>query len=293
MDVQDATGNSDSDSGSDISMESGEEPSSPIGLANPTPAAPSNALTSQAPDAPSKKRKAELQEPSSTSRPSPENSQQKKARVAADGEENENPSSSAARGDRSQLPAEIWHRIFSFTPPRSLGVLLAVNKRFNAYLDPSSSFSCGPLPPTPAGALSTLPPDAIWQASRRFFWPTMPRPILETPELDMWRLACSRVCYFCNKQAPEVEPRGAESWCAGPGPEGVATAWQLRIVTCGPCLIEQTTKVSHIPMSPDCAWKKIQTHANYPPRQQGARPIAIIDLPLSAHAGYPVRASHE
>ncbi|XXG99088.1 ARP2/3 actin-organizing complex subunit Sop2 [Hypoxylon texense] len=42
--------------------------------------------------------------------------------------------------DKSLLPAEIWHRIFTFTPPRTLGNLLCVNKLFNAYLIPQSSY---------------------------------------------------------------------------------------------------------------------------------------------------------
>ncbi|EHL03090.1 hypothetical protein M7I_1065 [Glarea lozoyensis 74030] len=41
--------------------------------------------------------------------------------------------------DKSFLPAEIWHRIFTFCHPRVLGRLLQVNKSFNAYIDPSST----------------------------------------------------------------------------------------------------------------------------------------------------------
>ena len=71
------------------------------------------------------------------------------------------------RQDKSLLPAEIWHHIFTFIPPRNLGLLLRVNKCFNAYLDASSSTPT--ITPLSRSASKLLKPDAIWRASRVLF----------------------------------------------------------------------------------------------------------------------------
>lgn len=87
--------------------------------------------------------------------------------------------------DRSLLPAEIWHRVFTFCSPRVLGVLLQVNKSFNAYLDPSSPGSS--YEPLSISAIQILPPASIWRASRLLFnMPNIPSPLVGKSELDMW-----------------------------------------------------------------------------------------------------------
>ncbi|OTB16069.1 hypothetical protein K445DRAFT_106863 [Daldinia sp. EC12] len=100
--------------------------------------------------------------------------------------------------DKSLLPAEIWHRIFTFTPPRALGNLLCVNKLFSVYLDPSSPYQCKTPLALSQSSSRLLKPDVIWQLSRRRFWPRMPTPLQQKTELDMWRLACGRRCQFCG-----------------------------------------------------------------------------------------------
>jgi hypothetical protein len=149
------------------------------------------------------------------------------------------------REDKSLLPAEIWHNIFTFIPPRNLGLLLRVNKCFNAYLDPSSSQP--PIPPLSRSASQILNPDAIWRASRRFFQPGMPAPLIGKSELDMWKLACSFSCQFCSKKQQSNPPPPIDQWHPGPGENGVIPIWCFGIRTCGSCLQQRSSKVGRDP----------------------------------------------
>jgi len=141
--------------------------------------------------------------------------------------------------DISLLPAEIWHHIFTFIPPRGLGILLRVSRTFRAYLDPSSALS---VTHSTRSATQFLNPDAIWQASRRLHRPGMPAPLKGKSELDMWKLACSSSCQFCGKRRPVATPH-QDQWHAGPGGNGVVPVWSFGIRTCGPCLETHTEKV--------------------------------------------------
>lgn len=156
-------------------------------------------------------------------------------------------------GDRALLPPQIWHHIFTFCPPRSLGVLLVVNKLFNLYLDPASAVSreAPVTDPFKSGALVSLKPNAIWQASRRLFWPNMPAPLQSKTELDMWRLACSNRCQSCGKPDGRDSSFPFDVRHPGPGADGVAALWAFGIRMCASCLVENSTKVrpSRIPIS--------------------------------------------
>jgi hypothetical protein len=144
--------------------------------------------------------------------------------------------------DKSLLPAEIWHYIFTFIPPRELGLLLRVNKSFNASLDPSSLGNS--VTPLSKSALQLLNPDSIWQASRRrHYWSLMPSPLQGKSELDMWKLACSFSCQYCGKKRPESSVP-SDSWHPGPGENGVVPIWSFGVRACGPCLQERTSKVA-------------------------------------------------
>ena len=141
--------------------------------------------------------------------------------------------------DKSLLPAEIWHHIFTFIPPRSLGLFLRVNKSFNAYLDPSSPKSYPA--PLPRSAAKLLKADAIWKASRVLFQPGQPAPLIGKSELDMWRLACSCSCQFCGKTQLSNLP--VDQWHPGPGENGNVPIWSFGIRTCGTCLRDRSSKV--------------------------------------------------
>ncbi|EAQ92509.1 hypothetical protein CHGG_00744 [Chaetomium globosum CBS 148.51] len=150
--------------------------------------------------------------------------------------------------DRSLLPQEIWHCVFTYCPPKSLGSLLSVNKRFNAYLDPTLPVRAN-LSSVTQGVLKLMEPNAIWQASRRRFWPQMPAPLRSSSELDMWRLACSPRCQDCGK----VHARGPTSrnpLHPGPGTEGVAVIWAFGTRMCSACLLKASDKELDLQISP-------------------------------------------
>ncbi|TGJ82714.1 hypothetical protein E0Z10_g6049 [Xylaria hypoxylon] len=121
------------------------------------------------------------------------------------------------------LPAEIWQYIFVLLPPKMLGRLLSVNKCFNSFLNPLSGYSCDAQLPLLTGSVSTLKPEVIWQLSRRRFWPTMPTPLRDHTELQMWQLACQSECQFCGRTdqlAPPsaYDPSNDEYKHTGPRP---------------------------------------------------------------------------
>lgn len=142
--------------------------------------------------------------------------------------------------DKSLLPAEIWHHIFTFIPPRTLGLLLPVNRSFNAYLDPSSFAPSNT--PLARSVVQTLKPDSIWQASRRFFWSGMPAPLRGKSELEMWKLACALSCQFCGKE-PSRPTTPSDQWHPGPGENGTVSIWSFGVHTCGTCIQERCSKV--------------------------------------------------
>ncbi|RDA90891.1 hypothetical protein CP533_4449 [Ophiocordyceps camponoti-saundersi (nom. inval.)] len=149
------------------------------------------------------------------------------------------------------LPAEIWHRIFSLVPPKSLGSLLRVNKLFHGFLDPPRGI--GHVRPTARHACpSVLPPmkpDAIWQASRELFWPQMPSPLRGKTELDMWRLCCSKSCQFCGAPRPADGGEQRGKWRLGPGADGVAPLFPFAFVSCAKCLPDVLIKESDLLLS--------------------------------------------
>jgi hypothetical protein len=146
--------------------------------------------------------------------------------------------------DRSLLPTEIWHQIFSFAVPRALGCSLQVNKVFRAYLDPSSSASPTNLPSLSMSVAQTRTLEAIWQASRRLYYPGMPAPLKGLTELEMWRLACTSTCQFCNRKNQPSSSISIDQWHSGPGEKGVSTIWPFAVRACGPCLQQNSLKVS-------------------------------------------------
>lgn len=170
----------------------------------------------------------------------------KKLRLEESKEDSQGDRGSASVVDRSTLPAEIWHHIFTFCPPRILGRLLSVNRLFNVYLDSSSKIRCDRPQSTSRSAVSPLQPTAIWQASRRRFWPSMPSPLQEKTELDMWQLSVSTTCQHCRKQGTVHPKDSPEPWQSGPGRDGVAIVWAFATRSCGTCLLTKSIKVCGI-----------------------------------------------
>lgn len=144
------------------------------------------------------------------------------------------------RQDKSLLPAELWHHVFSFVPPRNLGILLLCCKSFSAYLDPSKQAHS--ITPPSRSVLQPLSPDAIWKASRVLYRPGMPSPLKDRSELDMWKLACNPFCQFCGKVRSLITDF-QDQWHAGPGVDGVVPVWSFGVRTCGSCLQGNSVKV--------------------------------------------------
>lgn len=242
----------DDDSASDVSMaqetddESDVEPTSTIPSApGPRDDQPDIQVNDEVGDvATSKKRKSLADKPDGQSLL--ENQEVKKVKTQQPGHIQSplsNGNAISVHSDRSTLPAEIWHHIFTFCPPRTLGKLLLVNRLFSSYLVPSSTIRSDEPRPLSAGVLALVKPNSMWQASRRRFWPTMPAPLQDKTELDMWQLSCSSSCQFCGKSAPVQHPDPSEPWQQGPGTDGIAIIWAFASRSCGTCLLTKSIKV--------------------------------------------------
>lgn len=202
----------------------------------------------------------------------------KKLKLEQSEEDSQGDQGSGSAVDRSALPAEIWHHIFTFCPPRILGRLLCVNRLFNVYLDFSSKIHCQRPEPLASGALSPLQPTTIWQASRRRFWPSMPSPLQDKTELDMWQLSVSTTCQHCRKQGT-VQPKDSpDPWQSGPGKDGVAIIWAFATRSCGTCVLTKSIKVCTMCIES----KSIQCLLSNP--VIGDRYLAVVIL--SQHSGY-------
>jgi hypothetical protein len=189
--------------------------------------------------------------------------------------------------DKSLISPEVWHHIFTFLPPKSLGNLLAVNKLFNLYLDPASSVRRGIPASADSGVLRPLKPNAIWQASRRLFWPQMPTPIRSNTELEMWRLACSRRCQSCGKAAGGDRGAPPNPRQPGLGSEGVTAIWAFGSHMCVDCLVRKSVKVRFVNKRGQhscltcCSGGRFAPIANYSFRCCSCTPIRIY------HTGSP------
>jgi hypothetical protein len=179
--------------------------------------------------------------------------------------------------DRSLLPPEIWHLVFTYCPPKSLGNLLSVNKLFNLYLDPSPTAHRDGVPRAPPCALSPMEPNAIWQASRRLFWPKMPAPLQSKTELDMWRITCSPGCQGCGKRGVRGPISPPDPSRPGPGTDGVASIWAFGCRMCALCLLKTSEKVRELPLQ---AWKRGLRPSNTSP---GTRFTNFAVHPVSHH----------
>ncbi|KAI9713299.1 MAG: hypothetical protein M1812_006658 [Candelaria pacifica] len=144
--------------------------------------------------------------------------------------------------DKSKLPAEIWHYIFSCVSPVSLGRLLQVNRSFKSYLVPNAQ----PSPVSASRSTGFLNPqlaEAIWRAARHLHYPAMPKPLRSRSELENWSLIRDTSCQLCSKQpGSTAEATNRNPWEAGPGQSGVRVVWPFGVRCCGSCLSEHTDK---------------------------------------------------
>ncbi|KAH7160169.1 hypothetical protein B0J13DRAFT_540561 [Dactylonectria estremocensis] len=166
----------------------------------------------------------------------------KRVRIDEDGPGSSNVATGSAVDRSKQLPAEIWHHIFTFLPPRALNGLLLVNKLFHTCLNPSPPVGFPLCPSSSHTTLQPLKPDSIWQASRRSFWPRMPAPLKGKSELQMWRLTCSLSCQFCDSKGDLQRTAASDQWHRGPGAKGVSPVFPFFVSVCGGCLSSRSVK---------------------------------------------------
>jgi hypothetical protein len=157
-------------------------------------------------------------------------------------------SSSAARGLSScaRLPPQVWQHVFSFCSLADLGRLIQVNRSFLSYLTDVRSVSA---PSADTGRLHLLKSESLWASVRNALPTKPPKPLPGFTELQMWQLAWSKRCQFCNK-LNDFTP-GERIWQKGPGDTGVRTVWPFAVRACGPCLLEQCQTVSLIRLAVD------------------------------------------
>ena len=142
------------------------------------------------------------------------------------------------------LPAEIWEYIFCFVPPISLGLVLRVNRAFHGYLD-SNQDGEGP-PALSSNIVQPIKAEAIWLASRKRFFPEIPRSLHDMTEVAIWRLLRGSSCQICGKSSTASEPPSVENfWKNGPGSTGVRVIWPFGIRTCASCMKDVTKTVGN------------------------------------------------
>ncbi|EPQ65919.1 Bgt-150 [Blumeria graminis f. sp. tritici] len=150
----------------------------------------------------------------------------------------------ALHNDKSLIPAEIWHYIFTQCTIKDLGALLKVNQLFNSYLDANSVFKRTVYRQSQS-FLKILEPDIIWKASRKVTnSPCLPTPPEDKTELDMYRLAYGSLCQECGKQGKIQVVDANDPWHPGPGENGVVPIWSFGVRLCGKCLETSTSKVN-------------------------------------------------
>ncbi|KAF1934886.1 hypothetical protein EJ02DRAFT_439596 [Clathrospora elynae] len=134
----------------------------------------------------------------------------------------------------ARLPPELWQHVFSFCSLGDLGRLIQVNRSFLSYLTDVRSVSTSKSHP---GRLHLLKSESLWASARNALSIKPPKPLPGFTELQMWQLAWSKRCQFCNK-LNSFTP-GERIWQKGPGDEGVRVIWPFAIRACGSCLLQQ------------------------------------------------------
>ncbi|CAN9249685.1 unnamed protein product [Alternaria alternata] len=117
---------------------------------------------------------------------------------------------------------------------RHLGRLIQVNRSFLSYLTDVRSVSTSKSHP---GRLHLLKSESLWASARNAMCTKPPKPLPGFTELQMWQLAWSKRCQFCNKL--DSHTPGERVWQKGPGKAGVRVIWPFAIRACGPCLLQQ------------------------------------------------------
>lgn len=137
------------------------------------------------------------------------------------------------------LPPAVWQHVFLFCSLADLGRLMQVNRSFLSYLTGVHNVSS--FQPD-HGCLRLLKFESVWASARNALSPRPPKPLPGLSELQIWQLAWSRRCQFCNELSSHTP--GDKVWQKGPGAGGVRVIWPFGVRACGPCLMERCQTVS-------------------------------------------------
>ena len=142
------------------------------------------------------------------------------------------------------LTPALWQKVFCFVPPIFLGRLLRVSRSFHKLLTlPNISTSLSREGFLHASNVQDA--EAVWIASRKRFAPGLPKSLHGKSELDMWRLLRGSNCQVCDtKKTLSVNMTSPDHGRAGPGQNTVRVVWPFGTRFCGPCLRNETEKVS-------------------------------------------------
>ena len=154
--------------------------------------------------------------------------------------------------DISQLPAEIWAHISTYTPPSTLADLSQISHRFRTLLVPSNSVDAALNGTKSYGSLKLIAPNDIWTASRKLYFPNMPAPLEGRSEIDMWKLLCGKKCQFCGGSgSTDAQIPTASPWEPALGTNGVRIIWPFGVRSCGGCLLEraETVRLTNSPLT--------------------------------------------
>jgi hypothetical protein len=136
------------------------------------------------------------------------------------------------------LPPAVWQHVFLFCPLKTLGRLLQVNRSFHSYLTAIRNVSNTK---PDSGFLRLLKSESIWASARNMHPTKPPKPLPGFSEMQMWQLAWSTKCQFCNRTSSFTP--GEKIWQRGPGETGVRIIWPFGVRACGPCLLERCQTV--------------------------------------------------
>jgi hypothetical protein len=139
-------------------------------------------------------------------------------------------------------PPELWQQVFMHLSPAMLSRCLRVCRSFNFCLTKLKATNIPRKKNTPIARV--LDSEALWTESRRHTYPTMPRPMLGSTELQMLQLIGALSCQSCGK--PHVRLPVTNFFSAGPGENGVRVIWPFRARLCGKCFVSESLTVRNV-----------------------------------------------
>ncbi|KAF1992161.1 hypothetical protein K402DRAFT_416633 [Aulographum hederae CBS 113979] len=164
------------------------------------------------------------------------------------------------------IPAEVWQNVFLHLAPRTLGICLSVTRAFHILLTATGYPGNRSVP----GRLCLITSESLWARSRGTFHPRMPRPLLDTSELTMWKLVGGRLCHFCGKSTPQT-PAPVNGQRRDPGKRRVRIIWPFAVRSCYLCLQQHVMREIDLAASSGAAlipalwYAYFDTHGNYFP----------------------------